>query len=103
MPLKVKIVDAPKELAAWFLIGVDDDNWWNGFAPGIDCAKEFAPGPEYDPNKQLNILRTGRQVRDALCSDLVDVRFSSLQGCWGVYHSARSQDRHEGPGHRIFH
>ena len=73
MQLKVQIVDAPKEVAIWPLIGVDHDSWWNEYAPGIDCAREFAPGPEYDPNKQLNILCTGRQVDDALCDYLADV------------------------------
>ena len=29
--LKVMIVDAPKDVTTWSLIGVDDDNWWNEF------------------------------------------------------------------------
>ena len=41
MRLKVKIGDAPREVAVWSLIGVDDENRWNEFAPGMDCAKDF--------------------------------------------------------------
>ena len=40
---KIIIKDAPGEVTVWSLIGVDDDNWWNEFAPGMDCMKEFAP------------------------------------------------------------
>ena len=38
------------------LIGVDGDSWRSEFALGIDCAKEFSAGPEYDPNSQGNVL-----------------------------------------------
>ena len=37
--LKVMIVDAPKDVTTWSLIGVDDDNWWNEFPPGKDCSR----------------------------------------------------------------
>ena len=57
----------------WTAIGVDEDNWWNEYAPGLDCMKEFAPGPHYDPSAQVNVLCTGKQVDDAMCSDLFAV------------------------------
>ena len=31
----------------------------------MDCMKEFAPGPHYDPSAQVNVLCTGKQVDDA--------------------------------------
>ncbi|CAE7948322.1 unnamed protein product [Symbiodinium sp. KB8] len=70
---KITIKDAPEEVTVWSLIGVDDDNWWNEFAPGMDCMKEFAPGPEYDPSKRVNILCTGSKIDDATCSYVLDV------------------------------
>ena len=73
MQLKILIVDTPRGVAIWSLIGLDDDNWWYQYAPGLDCMKEFDPGPEYVPNEQLNILCSGRQVDDAMCDYLADV------------------------------
>ena len=54
-------------------MGVDEDNWWNESAPGMDCMRNFVPGPYYDPSSQVNVLCTGRQVDDAMCSCLFDV------------------------------
>ena len=73
MQLKILIIDTPRDVAIWSLIGVDDDNWWYQYAPGLDCMREIAPGPAYAPNKQLNILCTGRQIDDAMCDCLADV------------------------------
>ena len=39
---------------------------------------EFDPDPYYVPNRQMNILCTGRQVDDAMCDYLADV-FRSRQ------------------------
>ena len=33
--LRVTIKDAPKKTTVWTVIGVDEDNWWNDYAPGI--------------------------------------------------------------------
>eukprot|EP00439_Symbiodinium_sp_Y106_P055856 s4236_g7.t2 len=55
------------------------DNWWNVYAPGMDCMKEFAPGPHYDPSAQVNVLCAGKQVDDAMCSYLFDVAKSRQQ------------------------
>ena len=54
--LRVTIKDAPKKTTVWTVIGVDEDNWWNDYAPGMDCMKELAPGPHYDPSAQVNVL-----------------------------------------------
>eukprot|EP00439_Symbiodinium_sp_Y106_P029133 s2789_g3.t1 len=72
---KYKIIfkDAPKQTTVWTVIGVDEDNWWNEYAPGKDCMKEFAPGPYYDPSAQVNVLCAGKQVDDAMCSYVCDV------------------------------
>ena len=70
---RIIIKDAPKKTTVWTVIGVDEDNWWNEYAPGLDCMKEFAPGPHYDPSAQVNVLCTGKQVDDAMCSDLFAV------------------------------
>ena len=70
---RIIIKDAPKKTTVWTVIGVDEDNWWNEYAPGMDCMKEFAPGPHYDPSVQVNVLCTGKQVDDAMCSYLVAV------------------------------
>ena len=42
---RIIIKDAPQKTTVWTVIGVDEDNWWNEYAPGMDCMKEFAPGP----------------------------------------------------------
>ena len=73
------IKDAPKKTTVWTVIGVDEDNWWNDYAPGMDCMREFAPGPYYDPSAQVNVLCTGKQVDDAMCSYLYDVMTSRQQ------------------------
>eukprot|EP00439_Symbiodinium_sp_Y106_P026018 s8580_g3.t1 len=62
--LRVTIKDAPKKTTVWTVIGVDEDNWWNDYAPGMDCMKEFAPGtqvvvevpPEAQETKQYKML-----------------------------------------------
>ena len=71
--LKILIFDTPRNVAIWSLIGVDEDIWWYRYAPGLDCMREFDPGPEYVLNKQLNILCAGRQVDDAMCDYQADV------------------------------
>ena len=76
---RIIIKDAPKKTAVWTVIGVDEDNWWNEYAPGMDCMRDFAPGPYYDPSAQVNILCTGKQVDDAMCSYLYDVMTSRQQ------------------------
>ena len=63
---RLTIKDAPKRTTVWTVIGVDEDNWWNVYAPGMDCMKEFAPGPHYDPSAQVNVLCAGKQVDDAI-------------------------------------
>ena len=91
---RILIKDAPKKTTVWTVIGVDEDNWWNDYAPGMDCMREFAPGPYYDPSVQINVLCTGKQVDDAMCSYLYDVMTSRQQtsdsvifhwcrGAWG--------------------
>ena len=95
--LRVTIKDAPKKTTVWTVIGVDEDNWWNDYAPGMDCMKEFAPGPYYDPSAQVNVLCTGNQVDDAMCSYLYDVMTSrqqnanagDIRGCRGAWGGAR--------------
>ena len=82
--LRVTIKDAPKKTTVWTVIGVDEDNWWNDCAPGMDCMKEFAPGPHYDPSAQVNVLCTGNQVDDAMCSYLYDVMTSRQQNANAV-------------------
>ena len=82
--LRVTIKDAPKKTTVWTVIGVDADNWWNDYAPGMDCMKEFAPGPHYDPSAQINVLCTGNQVDDAMCSYLYDVMTSRQQNANAV-------------------
>ena len=69
----ITIQDAPKHTTVWSVIGVDVDNWWHEYAPGMDCMRNFVPGPCYDPSAQVNVLCTGRQVDDAMCSYLFDV------------------------------
>ena len=76
---RIIIKDAPKKTTVWTVIGVDEDNWWNEYAPGMDCMREFAPGPYYDPSAQVNVLCTGKQVDDAMCSYLYDVMTSRQQ------------------------
>ena len=76
---RIIIKDAPRKTTAWTVIGVDEDNWWNEYAPGMDCMREFAPGPYYDPSAQVNVLCTGKQVDDAMCSYLYDVMTSRQQ------------------------
>eukprot|EP00439_Symbiodinium_sp_Y106_P047311 s7424_g6.t1 len=76
---RIIIKDAPKKTTVWTVIGVDEDNWWNEYAPGMDCMRDFAPGPYYDPSAQVNILCTGKQVDDAMCSYLYDVMTSRQQ------------------------
>ena len=61
------------------MIGADEDNWWNDYAPGMDCMREFAPGPYHDPSAQINVLCVGNQADDAICSYLYDVRSSQQQ------------------------
>eukprot|EP00439_Symbiodinium_sp_Y106_P043009 s6933_g5.t1 len=46
--------------------------------------KEFAPGPHYDPSAQVNVLCTGNQVDDAMCSYLYDVMTSRQQNANAV-------------------
>ena len=70
---RIVIKDAPKQTTVWTVIGVDEDNWRNEYAPGKDCMSEFAPGPYYDPTAQVNVLCTGKQVDDAMCPYLFDV------------------------------
>ena len=84
LKLRVTIKDAPKKTTVWTVIGVDEDNWWNDYAPGMDCMKEFAPGPHYDPSAQVNVLCTGNQVDDAMCSYLYDVMTSRQQNANAV-------------------
>ena len=31
-----------RRVTVWSVIGVDEDNWWNEYAPGKDCMEEFA-------------------------------------------------------------
>ncbi|CAE7218058.1 unnamed protein product [Symbiodinium sp. KB8] len=71
--VKIKIFDTPRELAIWTLIGVDEDSWWQQYAPGLGDATEFAPEQHYVPQTRMNILCTGRQVDDAMCDYLADV------------------------------
>ena len=59
----------------WTVIGADEDNWWNDYAPGMNCMREFAP----DPSAQINVLCVGNQADDAICSYLYDVRSSQQQ------------------------
>ena len=73
MKMRIKIFDTPKEVAVSSLIGVDEDNWWQRFAPGLDDMTDFDPGDYYVPQKQMSILCTGRQVDDAMCDYLADV------------------------------
>ena len=82
--LRITIKDAPKKTTVWTIIGVDENKWWNDYAPGLDCMKEFAPGPYYDPSAQVNILCTGKQVDDAMCSYLYDVMKSRQQSANAV-------------------
>ena len=70
---RIVIKDAPKQTTVWTVIGVDEDNWRNEYAPGKDCMSEFAPGPYYDPTAQVNVLCAGKQVDDAMCPYLFDV------------------------------
>ena len=70
---RIIIKDAPKKTTVLTVIGADEDNWWNEYAPGMDCMKEFSPGPYYGPSAQVNVLCTGNQVDDAMCSYLYDV------------------------------
>eukprot|EP00439_Symbiodinium_sp_Y106_P071469 s920_g12.t2 len=76
---RIAIKDALKRTTVWTVIGVDENNWWNEYAPGMDCMKELAPGPHYDPIVQVNVLGTGKQVDDATCSYLFDVAKSRQQ------------------------
>ena len=46
---RIIIKDAPKKTTVWTVIGVDEDNWWNEYAPGMDCMREFSPGPVLRP------------------------------------------------------
>ena len=78
--VKIKIVDAPKEVSIWMLIGVDHDNWWNEYAPGIHGMKHHDLDQHYDPQKQLNVLCAGRQPDDAMCGYLYDVLQQRLMG-----------------------
>ena len=82
--LRITIKDAPTKKTVWTIIGVDENKWWNDYAPGLDCMKEFAPGPYYDPSAQVNILCTGKQVDDAMCSYLYDVMKSRQQSANSV-------------------
>ena len=72
MKVRIKIFDTPKEVAIWSLIGVDEDNWWQRFAPGLDGMTEFDPGDYYVPQRQMNILCTGRLDDDAMYDYLAD-------------------------------
>ncbi|OLP93893.1 hypothetical protein AK812_SmicGene24167 [Symbiodinium microadriaticum] len=67
------LVHVHKEVSIWMLTGVDHDNWWNEYAPGMDGMKHHDLDQHYDPRKQLNILCAGRQPDDAMCGYLCDV------------------------------
>ncbi|OLP89614.1 hypothetical protein AK812_SmicGene28901 [Symbiodinium microadriaticum] len=56
MQLKVQIVDAPKEVAIWPLIGVDHDSWWNEYAPGTQVIFEVPPEAQIADTKQYRLL-----------------------------------------------
>ena len=100
---KIVIKDTRKQTTVWTVIGVDEDNWWNEYAPGKDCMKEFAPRPYYDPTTQGNVLRAGKQVDDAMCSYLFDVtrtaepQLGDFHRCGGPWEEfmAGSSDRRE--------
>ena len=91
---RIIIKDAPKKTTVWTVIGVDEDNWWNEYAPGMDCMREFAPGPYYDPSAQVNVSlywETSRRC-DVLvplrCDDIsaANLKFGDLHRCgcaWG--------------------
>ena len=71
--VRIKILDTPRAVAIWTLVGVDEDNWWQQYAPGLGDAMDFAPEQHYVPQTRMNILCTGRQVDDAMCDYLADV------------------------------
>ena len=80
MGVRIKIFDTPKEVAIWTLVGVNEDNWWQQYAPGLGDALEPEPDQHYVPEARMNILCTGRQADDAMCEYLADVFHNKQKG-----------------------
>ena len=95
----ITIQDAPKQTTVWSVIGVDVDNWWHEYAPGMDCMRNFVPGPCYDPSAQVNVLCTGRQVDDAMCSYLFDVAKARQQNSNAVIFIDETVELSQSVGH----
>ena len=76
----IKIFDTPKEVAIWTLAGVNEDSWWQQYAPGLGDALAHEPDQYYVPQARMNILCTGRQADDAMCEYLADVFHNKQKG-----------------------